>query len=78
LTYGLSANILSNDVHRCQHLTRRISAGTVWINGADMMNATTPFGGFRSSGYGKDLGIEGIDSYSRVKTVITHSLRTTA
>jgi acyl-CoA reductase-like NAD-dependent aldehyde dehydrogenase len=78
LKYGLSANILSNDVHRCQHLTRRISAGTVWINGADMMNATTPFGGFRSSGYGKDLGIEGIDSYSRVKTVITHSLRTTA
>lgn len=70
-SYGLSANVLTRDIDLAQQASERLPAGTVWINGADIMNATTPFGGIRSSGYGKDLGTASLDGYSNAKTIIT-------
>jgi acyl-CoA reductase-like NAD-dependent aldehyde dehydrogenase len=69
--YGLSANVLTNLMPVAERMTNALPAGTVWINGADVMNPATPFGGTRLSGYGKDLGAASLESYSQMKTVIT-------
>lgn len=69
--YGLSSNVLTNDIAQAHKVSRGLKVGTVWINGADAMNATTPFGGAKRSGYGKDLGQDALLSYSHVKTITT-------
>jgi acyl-CoA reductase-like NAD-dependent aldehyde dehydrogenase len=67
--YGLSANVLSNNPNHIHRLASELQAGTVWVNCADAMNGTTPFGGVKKSGYGKDLGLLGLEGYSSMKTV---------
>ena len=72
-SYGLSANVLSNNPHVLREVTMRVQAGTIWVNCADAMNATTPFGGLKRSGYGKDLGLLALDGYSTMKTITRSS-----
>jgi acyl-CoA reductase-like NAD-dependent aldehyde dehydrogenase len=67
--FGLSSNLLSNNPEVIHRVTSAVQAGTVWVNCADAMNATTPFGGVKRSGYGKDLGLLGLEGYSVMKTV---------
>jgi aldehyde dehydrogenase (NAD+) len=67
--YGLAAAIWTNDIKKAHALTRRLRAGTVWINTYGLMDAALPFGGYKQSGFGRDLGAQALESYTEVKSV---------
>jgi acyl-CoA reductase-like NAD-dependent aldehyde dehydrogenase len=67
--YGLAAAIWTNDIKRAHALSRRLRAGTVWINTYGLMDASLPFGGFKQSGFGRELGAAALESYTEVKSV---------
>ena len=67
--YGLAAGIWTNDVHRAHRVAHRIRAGTVWVNAYRMVSYSTPFGGYGQSGWGRENGLEAIDSYTETKSV---------
>jgi len=67
--YGLAAAIWTKDIKRAHALSRRLRAGTVWINTYGLMDAALPFGGYKQSGFGRDLGAQALESYTEVKTV---------
>lgn len=68
--YGLAASFYSQNVHRVMNIARRINAGTVSVNGFSEGNITTPFGGFRQSGFGgKDNGLEAFEQYTQTKVI---------
>ena len=69
--YGLAASIFTRDASVAQRLARRIKAGTVWINTHHVYDAALPFGGYKKSGYGRELGEEAIASYTETKAVTT-------
>ena len=68
--YGLGAGIVTKDIQRALHLVNGIRAGTVYVNCYDVFRANTPFGGFKNSGLGRELGPHGLDNYLENKTVI--------
>jgi len=68
--FGLAACIWSKDLFLAQELARKINAGTVWINTYGMFYNQLPYGGFKQSGFGKELGKEGFLEYTRLKNVI--------
>ena len=65
--YGLSASIWTKDIDKAFYLSRRIKAGTVWINTFGHFLFQAPFGGFKESGFGKELGKEGLIEYMELK-----------
>jgi phenylacetaldehyde dehydrogenase len=67
--YGLTAGIWTNDVRKAHTVARQLQAGTVWVNTYADYNAAAPFGGFKSSGFGKDCGPEGLEKYLETQTV---------
>ena len=67
--YGLSAGIWTGDLVRAQQLARELRAGSVWVNDWHMMRTDAPFGGYKQSGYGRELGAWSIDSYVETKAV---------
>ena len=67
--YGLAAAVWTRDIAKAHKLARRLQAGTVWINAYNMLSPESPFGGYRQSGYGRELGRHGIDLYTQVKSV---------
>ncbi len=67
--YGLSAGIWAGDLVRAQQLSRELRAGSVWVNDWHMMRTDAPFGGYKQSGYGRELGVYSIDSYVETKAV---------
>ncbi|MSR06976.1 MAG: aldehyde dehydrogenase family protein [Gemmatimonadetes bacterium] len=67
--YGLAAGIWTRDVKKAHTVARAIRAGTVWINTYNFYDSAAPFGGFKASGFGRDLGREALDGYTEVKTV---------
>jgi betaine-aldehyde dehydrogenase len=68
--FGLAACIWSKDLFQAQELAGKLSAGTVWINTYGMFYNELPYGGFKQSGFGKELGREGFLEYVRTKNVI--------
>jgi 1-pyrroline dehydrogenase len=70
VVYGLSASIWTTDLPRTMRLTRELDFGTVWVNQQIFTASEMPFGGFRGSGYGKELGGHGLDEYSQFKHVM--------
>ncbi|KAG5885893.1 hypothetical protein JTB14_019152 [Gonioctena quinquepunctata] len=69
--FGLASAVFSKDIDKINYLTQRIRAGTVWVNTYNVLTAQTPFGGFKDSGFGREMGEYGLQQYSEVKTVIT-------
>ncbi|HEX8353284.1 MAG TPA: aldehyde dehydrogenase family protein [Pyrinomonadaceae bacterium] len=69
VVYGLSAGIWTKDITRAHRFARAIKAGTVWINTFNMFNAASPFGGYKQSGYGREMGKHALEMYTNVKSV---------
>jgi aldehyde dehydrogenase (NAD+) len=67
--YGLAAAVWTRDVKKAHMVSRRLKAGTVWINTYGLMDAALPFGGYKSSGFGRELGAHAIEHYTELKTV---------
>ena len=68
-TYGLAASIWTRDLNKGARFAQEIQAGIVWINGHGLYDSAAPFGGYRQSGYGRELGEDSISEYTQVKTV---------
>lgn len=68
-SYGLSAGVWSENVHTCLEFARKVKAGTVWTNTWMDGFAELPFGGFRESGQGRELGRYGLEEFLEVKTL---------
>ncbi len=67
--YGLAAGIWTNDVKRAHRVARRLEAGTVWVNTYHPLDPASPFGGYKQSGYGRELGAYALDLYTQIKSV---------
>jgi len=67
--YGLAAAVWTRDIAKAHAIARRLRAGTVWVNCYDVFDAAAPFGGYKRSGIGRELGEKGLDSYTEIKTV---------
>ena len=68
--YGLGASIWSNDLSRVHRLIPKIKAGTVWVNCHNSLDASMPFGGYKQSGFGREMGRAVLDLYTETKSVI--------
>jgi aldehyde dehydrogenase (NAD+) len=68
-TFGLTAAVWTRDITRAHYLAEKIKAGTIWVNCYYGLDMAAPFGGFKLSGIGRELGEEGILGYTELKTV---------
>jgi phenylacetaldehyde dehydrogenase len=69
--YGLGAGIWTRDISKAHALAKKIRAGTVWINCYNVFDASLPFGGYKQSGWGREMGHEVLNNYTEVKAVTT-------
>jgi phenylacetaldehyde dehydrogenase len=69
--YGLGAGIWTKDISKAHALAKRIRAGTVWINCYNVFDAALPFGGYKQSGWGREMGHEALEAYTELKAVCT-------
>jgi len=70
-TYGLAASIFTTDLDKAHVVAQSLRAGTIWINDYDKFSAMTPFGGYKMSGQGRELGEYGLENYTEIKCVTT-------
>ena len=69
--YGLGAGIWTKDISKAHALAKKIRAGTVWINCYNVFDAALPFGGYKQSGWGREMGHQALEAYTEVKAVTT-------
>jgi gamma-glutamyl-gamma-aminobutyraldehyde dehydrogenase len=66
--YGLAASLWTNNLSRAHRVSERLRAGTVSVNTVDALSPMTPFGGFKQSGFGRDLSLHSLEKYTALKT----------
>ncbi|GLK87166.1 aldehyde dehydrogenase [Pseudomonas turukhanskensis] len=66
--YGLAASLWTDNLHRAHRVARQLRAGTVSVNTVDALDVSTPFGGGKQSGFGRDLSLHSFDKYTQLKT----------
>lgn len=69
--YGLAAGVWTKDVNKAYDVARKLQAGVVWINDWHMLRSDAPFGGYKQSGIGREMGKDSLDAYTQVKHVHT-------
>ena len=67
--FGLAAGLWTRDLRRGHRVAARLEAGTVWVNAFNRYDVATPFGGYKMSGFGRDMGAEALDGYLQTKSV---------
>jgi aldehyde dehydrogenase (NAD+) len=67
--YGLAAAVWTNDIRKAHRMASKLKAGTVWINTYNIFDVALPFGGYKQSGFGRELGAQALESYTEVKSV---------
>lgn len=67
--FGLAAAVWTKDISKAHRIANHLRAGTVWVNCYDVFDAAAPFGGFKMSGFGRELGEYALELYTEVKTV---------
>lgn len=70
LEYGLAAGFWTSDMARARRVARRLQAGSIWVNTYRAINVRIPFGGYKQSGLGRENGIEALDEFSQVKSIV--------
>jgi aldehyde dehydrogenase (NAD+) len=67
--YGLAAAVWTKDIKKAHHVARRLQAGTVWINTYNVYDTAAPFGGYKQSGFGREMSMHALEHYTQVKSV---------
>src|SRR5215208_2917929 len=67
--YGLAAGVWSRDIKKAHYVARKLQAGTVWINTYNIYDTATPFGGYKQSGFGREMSAHALEHYTQVKSV---------
>jgi phenylacetaldehyde dehydrogenase len=68
--YGLAAGVWTSDLSKAHRTAKALRAGTVWINCYNVFDAALPFGGYKESGWGREMGAEALELYTEVKSVV--------
>jgi phenylacetaldehyde dehydrogenase len=69
--YGLAGAVWTRDISKANQIAQRLRAGTVWINCYNIFDAALPFGGYKQSGWGREMGHDVLEMYTEVKAVCT-------
>ncbi len=72
MVYGLAAGVWTQNMRRAFLMSEKLQAGTVWVNCHNIFDAAAPFGGFKQSGYGREMGQHALEMYTQVKNVIVN------
>ena len=67
--YGLAAGVWTRDIKKAHYVARRLRAGTVWVNTYNQYDPAVPFGGYKQSGFGRELGERALELYTESKSV---------
>jgi aldehyde dehydrogenase (NAD+) len=67
--YGLAAAVWTRDIKKAHHVASRLQAGTVWVNTYNVYDTAAPFGGYKQSGFGREMSMHALDYYTQTKTV---------
>jgi aldehyde dehydrogenase (NAD+) len=67
--YGLAAAVWTKDIQKAHYLASKIKAGTIWINTYNTFDVASPFGGYKQSGFGRELGMHALELYTQTKSV---------
>ena len=67
--YGLAAGIWTRDIKKAHYIARKLQAGTVWVNTYNVYDTAAPFGGYKQSGFGREMSAHAIEHYTQVKSV---------
>jgi acyl-CoA reductase-like NAD-dependent aldehyde dehydrogenase len=68
-SYGLAAGVWTRDIRKAHHVARRLQAGTVWVNTYNVYDTAAPFGGYKQSGFGREMSLHALEHYTQVKSV---------